>query len=68
MRHWLLPAADPQVGGGAANIRVNKSRVSWLTRFQEIEYALRNLTSSPTRVSSSCSWVVPAKAMRRLRG
>jgi cellulose synthase/poly-beta-1,6-N-acetylglucosamine synthase-like glycosyltransferase len=41
MQHWLLPFADPHVGGVAANIRVNNSTASLLTRFQEIEYALK---------------------------
>jgi cellulose synthase/poly-beta-1,6-N-acetylglucosamine synthase-like glycosyltransferase len=43
VQHWLLPFADPRVGGVAANIRVNNSTASLLTRFQEIEYAFRYL-------------------------
>jgi biofilm PGA synthesis N-glycosyltransferase PgaC len=39
--HWLLPFEDPRVGGVAANIRVNNSYVNFLTRMQEIEYALK---------------------------
>jgi len=41
MQHWLLPFSDARVGGVAANIRVNNSTASLLTRFQEIEYALK---------------------------
>lgn len=41
MHHWLLPFADPRVGAVAANIRVNNSTVSLLTRLQEIEYGLK---------------------------
>ena len=41
MQHWLLPFADPGVGAVAANIRVNNSTASLLTRLQEIEYALK---------------------------
>jgi cellulose synthase/poly-beta-1,6-N-acetylglucosamine synthase-like glycosyltransferase len=41
IQHWLLPFADPRVGGVAANIRVNNSTVNLLTRLQEIEYALK---------------------------
>jgi cellulose synthase/poly-beta-1,6-N-acetylglucosamine synthase-like glycosyltransferase len=41
MQHWLLPFADPRVGAVSANIRVNNSTVNLLTRFQEIEYALK---------------------------
>jgi cellulose synthase/poly-beta-1,6-N-acetylglucosamine synthase-like glycosyltransferase len=41
MQHWLLPFADPRVGAVSANIRVNNSTANLLTRFQEIEYALK---------------------------
>lgn len=41
MQHWLLPFADPRVGGVCGNIRVNNSTVNLLTRLQEIEYALK---------------------------
>jgi cellulose synthase/poly-beta-1,6-N-acetylglucosamine synthase-like glycosyltransferase len=41
MQHWLLPFADPRVGAVSANIRVSNSTVNLLTRFQEIEYALK---------------------------
>lgn len=41
MQYWLLPFADPRVGGVCANIRVHNSVASLLTRFQEIEYALK---------------------------
>jgi cellulose synthase/poly-beta-1,6-N-acetylglucosamine synthase-like glycosyltransferase len=41
MQHWLQPFADPRVGAVAANIRVNNSTASLLTRLQEIEYALK---------------------------
>ena len=41
IQHWLLPFADPGVGAVAANIRVNNSTASLLTRLQEIEYALK---------------------------
>jgi len=41
IQHWLLPFADPQVGGVAANIRVDNSGVNLLTRLQEIEYAMK---------------------------
>jgi poly-beta-1,6-N-acetyl-D-glucosamine synthase len=44
MQHWLLPFADPRVGAVAANIRVDNSTVSLLTRLQEIEYALKTTT------------------------
>jgi len=41
IQHWLAPFADPQVGGVAANIRVDNSGVNLLTRLQEVEYALK---------------------------
>jgi poly-beta-1,6-N-acetyl-D-glucosamine synthase len=41
MPHWLLPFADPSVGGVAANIRVQNSTANLLTRLQELEYALK---------------------------
>jgi poly-beta-1,6-N-acetyl-D-glucosamine synthase len=41
IQHWLLPFADPQVGGVAANIRVDNSAVNLLTRLQEVEYAMK---------------------------
>jgi len=41
IQHWLLPFSDPQVGGVAANIRVDNSGVNLLTRLQEIEYAMK---------------------------
>ena len=41
IQHWLLPFTDPRVGAVAANIRVNNSTASLLTRLQEIEYALK---------------------------
>jgi cellulose synthase/poly-beta-1,6-N-acetylglucosamine synthase-like glycosyltransferase len=41
IQHFLLPFVDPKVGGVAANIRVNNNTASLLTRFQEIEYALK---------------------------
>jgi poly-beta-1,6-N-acetyl-D-glucosamine synthase len=41
IQHWLLPFADPQVGGVAANIRVDNSTVNLLTRLQEVEYAMK---------------------------
>ena len=41
IQHWLLPFADPRVGGVAANIRVDNSTVNLLTRLQEIEYAMK---------------------------
>jgi cellulose synthase/poly-beta-1,6-N-acetylglucosamine synthase-like glycosyltransferase len=36
-----LPFADPRVGAVSANIHVNNGTVNLLTRFQEIEYALK---------------------------
>src|SRR5271157_1586749 len=41
VQHWLVPFRDPKVGAVAANIRVNNSAKCLLTRFQEIEYALK---------------------------
>jgi biofilm PGA synthesis N-glycosyltransferase PgaC len=41
MQHWLLPFRDPRVGGVAGNIRVLNSTDGWITRFQELEYAMR---------------------------
>jgi poly-beta-1,6-N-acetyl-D-glucosamine synthase len=41
MQHLLLQFADPRVGAVAANIRVNNSTVSLLTRLQELEYAMK---------------------------
>ena len=41
IQHWLAPFADPRVGGVAANIRVNNSTVNFLTRLQEVEYAMK---------------------------
>jgi poly-beta-1,6-N-acetyl-D-glucosamine synthase len=41
IQHWLLPFSDPQVGGVAANIRVDNSTVNLLTRLQEVEYAMK---------------------------
>ncbi len=42
VQHWLAPFRDPKVGAVAANIRVNNSAENLLTRFQEIEYALKS--------------------------
>ena len=41
MQHWLLPFADPRVGAVCANVRVLNMTACLLTRFQEIEYALK---------------------------
>jgi poly-beta-1,6-N-acetyl-D-glucosamine synthase len=41
IQHWLLPFGDPQVGGVAANIRVDNSTVNLLTRLQEVEYSMK---------------------------
>lgn len=41
MQHWLLPFADPRVGAVSANVRVLNMTPGLLTRFQEIEYALK---------------------------
>jgi cellulose synthase/poly-beta-1,6-N-acetylglucosamine synthase-like glycosyltransferase len=41
IHHWLLPFADPRVGGVAANIRVDNSAVNLLTKMQEVEYAMK---------------------------
>jgi biofilm PGA synthesis N-glycosyltransferase PgaC len=41
IHHWLLPFADPKVGGVVGNIRVKNSTVNFLTRMQEVEYALK---------------------------
>lgn len=74
MPHWLLPFADPRVGGVAANIRVNNSRASLLTRFQEVEYALRNLTKfANSRIDllfiiSGMGGLFRAEILRRLCG
>jgi cellulose synthase/poly-beta-1,6-N-acetylglucosamine synthase-like glycosyltransferase len=41
IQHWLLPFADPRVGGVSANIRLMNMPASLTTRLQELEYALR---------------------------
>ena len=41
IQHWLLPFADPRVGGVAAHVRLMNMPVSLHTRLQELEYATR---------------------------
>ena len=41
IQHWLLPFADPRIGGVAAHVRLMNMPVSLHTRFQELEYATR---------------------------
>jgi cellulose synthase/poly-beta-1,6-N-acetylglucosamine synthase-like glycosyltransferase len=75
MQHWLVPFADPRVGGVCANIRVNNSTASLLTRLQEIEYALRFTTGRSAAALFNILPVIPgmggifrAEALRRLGG
>jgi biofilm PGA synthesis N-glycosyltransferase PgaC len=75
MQHWLLPFADPCVGAVAANIRVNNSTASLLTRLQEIEYALKYSTQKIVlarlnllNVISGMGGLFRAEILRRLGG
>jgi cellulose synthase/poly-beta-1,6-N-acetylglucosamine synthase-like glycosyltransferase len=75
MHHWLLPFADPRVGGVAANIRVDNSTVSLLTRLQELEYALKFTMARYVQakiglmaVISGMGGIFRAEILRRLGG
>jgi cellulose synthase/poly-beta-1,6-N-acetylglucosamine synthase-like glycosyltransferase len=75
MQHWLVPFADPRVGGVCGNIRVNNSTASLLTRMQEIEYALRFTTGRSAAALFNVLPVIPgmggifrAEILRRLGG
>ena len=74
MQHWLLPFADPRVGAVAANIRVNNSTASSLTRFQEVEYALKTTVKlvqarlNILNIISGMGGLFRAEILRRLGG
>ena len=74
MQHWLLPFADPRVGAVAANIRVNNSTASLLTRFQEVEYALKTTVKlvqarlNILNIISGMGGLFRAEILRRLGG
>src|SRR5262249_26677531 len=74
MQHWLLPFADPCVGAVAANIRVNNSTASSLTRFQEVEYALKTTAKlvqarlNVLNIISGMGGLFRAEILRCLRG
>jgi len=74
IEHWLLPFADPRVGGVAANIRVNNSTVNLLTRFQEIEYGTKTVSKSILAhmnllyIISGMGGIFRAEILRRLFG
>jgi cellulose synthase/poly-beta-1,6-N-acetylglucosamine synthase-like glycosyltransferase len=75
VQYWLLPFTEPRVGGVCANIRVNNSTQSLLTRLQEIEYALRFTTGRSAAALFNILPVIPgmggifrAEALRRLGG
>jgi len=75
VQHWLLPFADPRVGGVAANIRVHNSTVNLLTRLQEIEYALKFTTTRFTQsrlnilnIISGMGGLFRAEILHRLGG
>jgi cellulose synthase/poly-beta-1,6-N-acetylglucosamine synthase-like glycosyltransferase len=41
MQHWLLPFDDPRVGAVCANTRVLNCATNFITRLQDLEYALK---------------------------
>ena len=75
IHHWLLPFADPRVGGVAANIRVDNSTVNLLTRLQEVEYAMKFTLAkfflskiSVMDIISGMGGIFRAEIIRRLGG
>jgi cellulose synthase/poly-beta-1,6-N-acetylglucosamine synthase-like glycosyltransferase len=74
VQHWLMPFNDPAVGAVAANIRVNNSTATLLTRFQEIEYALKATNKIVQAhynlifVISGMGGIFRAEILRRLGG
>jgi poly-beta-1,6-N-acetyl-D-glucosamine synthase len=75
IQHWLLPFANPQVGGVAANIRVDNSTVNLLTRLQEIEYGMKFTLAkffqskiSVMDIISGMGGIFRAEIVRRLGG
>lgn len=75
MQHWLLPFANPRVGAVSANVRVLNSTDNFLTRLQEIEYALRFTVSRNTAARLNILALIPgmggvfrAEILRRLGG
>jgi poly-beta-1,6-N-acetyl-D-glucosamine synthase len=75
IHHWLLPFADPRVGGVAASIRVDNSTVNLLTRLQEVEYAMKFTLAkfflskiSVMDIISGMGGIFRAEIIRRLGG
>jgi cellulose synthase/poly-beta-1,6-N-acetylglucosamine synthase-like glycosyltransferase len=75
MQHWLLPFADPKVGAVAGNIRVRNNGETFLTRMQELEYALQATLGRLATARIGLLYIVPgagglfrADVMRRLGG
>jgi cellulose synthase/poly-beta-1,6-N-acetylglucosamine synthase-like glycosyltransferase len=75
MQHWLVPFANPRVGGVCANIRVNNSTASLLTRLQELEYSTKFTAVRSATALLNIMSVIPgmggifrAEALRRLGG
>jgi cellulose synthase/poly-beta-1,6-N-acetylglucosamine synthase-like glycosyltransferase len=59
IQHWLLPFADPRVGAVAGNIRLMNMPASLITRFQELEYAMRFSLNKRILASMNLIPVIP---------
>jgi cellulose synthase/poly-beta-1,6-N-acetylglucosamine synthase-like glycosyltransferase len=74
VQHWLLPFDDPAVGAVAANIRVNNAPKNFITRCQEIEYALKTANKiiqarfNLIFIVSGMGGIFRAEILRRLGG
>jgi poly-beta-1,6-N-acetyl-D-glucosamine synthase len=75
MQHWLLPFADPRVGAVSSNVRVLNSTATFLTRLQEIEYALKFTVARNTAARLNILNIIPgmgglfrAEILHRLGG
>jgi cellulose synthase/poly-beta-1,6-N-acetylglucosamine synthase-like glycosyltransferase len=75
IQHWLLPFADPLVGAVSANVRLMNMPASMVTRFQELEYAMRFSLNKYILASLNLIPVIPGmggmfrgEILRRLHG
>lgn len=59
IQRWLLPFANPRVGAVSANVRVLNSTDNFLTRLQEIEYAIKFTVSRNTAARLSLLNIIP---------
>jgi cellulose synthase/poly-beta-1,6-N-acetylglucosamine synthase-like glycosyltransferase len=75
IQHWLLPFADQRVGAVSGNIRLMNMPASLVTRFQELEYAMRFSLNKFILASFNLIPVIPGmggmfrgEILRRLHG